>query len=460
MATAASRKFFPGSGATARTEGSGQNKQNECPARVPHWQEHGGRGAEFGARSRTAPAAMDAITRQTPRAGAVRGHGRRTRRAVEIVLLAAIAAFAARTWFLQGLVVPFQISGASMAPTLLGAHRQLVCGDCRARFDCDTELVPRGAWAVCPNCAYGRNDPAEGLAVAGDRLMVDRLAFQIRTPRRWEVIALREPNHASRLLVKRVVGLPGETVALRHGDVYVNGRIVRKSLELQKSMGIVVHDASRPARLDPARSSHWESLRPESAWSIHDGTFEHPGGTDDWDWLDYRHVQSRGDPLQGPLRGSAVLDSPRYSPPRRPGEANHVVRDLLLSFRLAAASGPGKLAVCRAAGRSSRSRCAARWANRDSPRRPIATGRRAVASPRRLERKPGRCILGRSPVAGCRRRPTLRGISFRGGPARARRDRAAVFPRRCGAGRAARRRRDPQRPLLRVAKLPRRSDRD
>ena len=55
----------------------------------------------------------------------------------------------------------------------------------------------------------------------------DRVAIRVtRTPRRGEVWAFRAPRAASPkepIFVKRIVGLPGETVAIRGGKVLVNG---------------------------------------------------------------------------------------------------------------------------------------------------------------------------------------------------------------------------------------------
>jgi len=47
-----------------------------------------------------------------------------------------------------------------------------------------------------------------------------------RSPQRWDVLVLQSPTGADELLVKRVVGLPGERVALRAGGVWADGRRV------------------------------------------------------------------------------------------------------------------------------------------------------------------------------------------------------------------------------------------
>lgn len=57
--------------------------------------------------------------------------------------------------------------------------------------------------------------------VDGQRVLVRRW----RAPRRWEAVVLRSPEDARRMIVKRVVGLPGERVTFRSGAVWADGRL-------------------------------------------------------------------------------------------------------------------------------------------------------------------------------------------------------------------------------------------
>ena len=49
--------------------------------------------------------------------------------------------------------------------------------------------------------------------------------------------------------MKRIVGLPGESVQIRDGDVYIDGEIQRKTLAEQKRLAVLVHDADYSPRL-------------------------------------------------------------------------------------------------------------------------------------------------------------------------------------------------------------------
>lgn len=55
----------------------------------------------------------------------------------------------------------------------------------------------------------------------GEYLIVDQLSFRWRDPARGEVIILRYPLNNSVFYIKRVVGLPGETVIIRDGGIRV-----------------------------------------------------------------------------------------------------------------------------------------------------------------------------------------------------------------------------------------------
>jgi signal peptidase I len=62
----------------------------------------------------------------------------------------------------------------------------------------------------------------------GDRRLVNRWVYFVRAPRRNEMVVLRDHIDES-LCIKRVVGLPGETIEFRNGRVFVEGRLVTES---------------------------------------------------------------------------------------------------------------------------------------------------------------------------------------------------------------------------------------
>ena len=245
-----------------------------------------------------------------------------------------LAAGAMETWLVAGLAVPCRVVGDSMAETLRGAHREIQCADCGRRFTCGVDPQEARSQAICPNCGYPANDLRSRPELKGDRLLIDRTGFSLRQPQRWEVVALRHPQRANDILVKRVVGLPGESIEIRDGDVYADGQIQRKNLAQQHAMAILVHDAECRPTLEPAAGPRWQPKSPEAAGNrpvVVSRILVMPK-TAAIDWLVYHHGRrvSAGKSVEMPVTD---LCGYNQSQPRR-DEDIHAVRDLLLSFWL------------------------------------------------------------------------------------------------------------------------------
>jgi signal peptidase I len=60
----------------------------------------------------------------------------------------------------------------------------------------------------------------------GDRLLINRFKFLWENPQRGEVITFQDPLEEDRYLVKRVIGLPGDSIEVKEGMLYRNGKMV------------------------------------------------------------------------------------------------------------------------------------------------------------------------------------------------------------------------------------------
>lgn len=65
----------------------------------------------------------------------------------------------------------------------------------------------------------------------GDVVLVNRLVYNAMTPKRGDIIAFK-PNcrENAHYYIKRIVGLPGETVQIKDGKVYINGKEQKKDI--------------------------------------------------------------------------------------------------------------------------------------------------------------------------------------------------------------------------------------
>ena len=63
----------------------------------------------------------------------------------------------------------------------------------------------------------------------GEYLIIDELTYALRKPERGEVIVFRYPLNPSEFFIKRIVGLPGETVEIKNSKIFINGDVVSES---------------------------------------------------------------------------------------------------------------------------------------------------------------------------------------------------------------------------------------
>ena len=240
-------------------------------------------------------------------------YGRET---VESIVVAFTLALLFRAFEAEAFVIPT----GSMAPTLMGRHKDLTCAACSRDFrvGCSAEeddqsqslrteqsrlereldglktrlsdaatppdvrelsrrriemfesdrgplaqlrmrlagkMVPA---AKCPNCGHVmRLIEADGPQVRydprypsfnGDRILVNKFAYDFSEPARWDVVVFKYPEDAKTNYIKRLVGLPGETVSISAGDIWTNRpgaapTIARKPPAKLLAMLQCVHDS-------------------------------------------------------------------------------------------------------------------------------------------------------------------------------------------------------------------------
>ena len=64
----------------------------------------------------------------------------------------------------------------------------------------------------------------------GDSLIVDKLTYRISNPKRFDVIVFPFQYEEGTYYIKRIIGLPGETVRIdEDGNIYINGNILNEN---------------------------------------------------------------------------------------------------------------------------------------------------------------------------------------------------------------------------------------
>lgn len=225
---------------------------------------------------------------------------------VESILIAVAVAFCIRYFIVEA----FKIPTGSMAPTLLGAHKDVICPNCKWSFKADHNSND----ALCPNCLYemdisrycgqcnhefhfsspewlrkktaclqcqavlAKEDSSNRVRHGGNRIAVNKFIYKFKDPKRWDVIVFVYPLYDAsckscstrynevrldngfvcrkcgskrfsakkKNYIKRLLGLPGEKLEIINGDIYINDKIQQKPAKAQKELWMPVYNSAFP----------------------------------------------------------------------------------------------------------------------------------------------------------------------------------------------------------------------
>lgn len=77
-------------------------------------------------------------------------------------------------------------------------------------------------------------DSMENSLHNGDNLIVDKISYRFREPERYEIIVFPYKYQENTFYIKRIIGLPGETVQVKDGEVYINGELLGETYGLEQ----------------------------------------------------------------------------------------------------------------------------------------------------------------------------------------------------------------------------------
>jgi signal peptidase I len=239
------------------------------------------------------------------------------RETIEAIAIAFALAFLFKTFEAEAFVIPT----GSMAPTLMGRHKDVECPQCGYRYSASaseeadrngvvkSDVGSQVIGCTCPICRYPMLvDPLEPAGAAnpsysGDRIWVSKVPYNFMEPRRWDVIVFRYPLEAETYYIKRLIGLPGETVKIFHGDIFTKSAdssgftIARKPPEKLRAMAQVVHDNDYVSRELlahdwPLRWQPWSQSDSPGDWEPSEDTrtYRTDGKGSGISWMRYQHI--------------------------------------------------------------------------------------------------------------------------------------------------------------------------
>ncbi len=266
------------------------------------------------------------------------------RETIESIVIAFVLAFLFRTFEAEAFVIPT----GSMSPALQGQHKDVGCTECGYRFRTTAssegderqqylsmlrnpnlsfeerrqiEQRVRGTevvLGVCPMCRQtmamrpdlpedapeyiNAEEIANETSYPGDRILVNKFAYTNHDPERWDVVVFKFPGNGEMNYIKRLIGLPNETLRVYQGDIFIREagatndfQIERKPADKVMTMLQPVHDTDYDASslYNAGWPLRWQG---DAAWQV-EAT---PGAqtvaqtfniaaADETAWLRYQH---------------------------------------------------------------------------------------------------------------------------------------------------------------------------
>jgi signal peptidase I len=239
------------------------------------------------------------------------------------ITIAFILAFVFRAFVIEAFVIPT----GSMAPTLMGAHVRIHSDRTAFEFPAGPAEVQSDAQTPKPLQAGSVRDPMLGPTRdaeisfqhepirSGDRILVLKYLQGVFEPSRFDVVVFKSPVDPQTNFIKRLIGLPGEQIALIDGDVFVRDaslpldpdaptlwnqdgwHVARKSERVQRTVWHEVFDSAFTP-LNPIHNGRryfeppWQG---DDAWKIEDrNSYRYEGnGATTLTWSDRWPIRDR-----------------------------------------------------------------------------------------------------------------------------------------------------------------------
>ncbi len=260
----------------------------------------------------------------------------------------------------QDCITSYVLSG-SMAPAIHGPAWSMPCPSCGVTFLFDrhnpgdirpdegndallaTDLaLPRPFYnrrvtfpleVCCPNCGTIQSDQALTHVVAVEQTIVIAPRQPGESAARDAVIVAKVPPGSQRYIIKRVVGLPGEQIAIYQGDLYINGKLRHKEFADVADWAIPVHTEStrRPVQPGPVQPTRWQLVLPAESSGLPRQAIERSASSEAMAgpemWWEYVHSPSLPRPYRKGTPGP-IKDTYGYN--QHLSRTLHDVRDVWL----------------------------------------------------------------------------------------------------------------------------------
>ncbi len=210
---------------------------------------------------------------------------------IQSLIVAFVFAMIFRGFVVEGFVIPT----GSMAPTLMGQHMRIDSLQTGSSTPVGLDLAKGQRPDVSKLRDYmaGRSEPFTRQTLRasaprmGDRILVAKWLYPFSQPTRWDAIVFKNPvapEGASGTYIKRLIGLPGESIWLVDGDVFIQApgedrfHVARKPRHVRDGVWQRVWDSSHTPQAPDRLARRWTGMPwigyPKSHWRDVDGSLQ------------------------------------------------------------------------------------------------------------------------------------------------------------------------------------------
>lgn len=136
----------------------------------------------------------------------------------------------------------------------------------------------------------------------GEYLFIEKVSYKLNTPKRGDVIVFRYPRDTRYNYIKRVIGLPGETVQIKDGQVYINGSVLPESY---------INDGEE-TYIDNNRDLNYEITLEKNQFFMMGDNRAHSSDSREWGPLDKKYIIGRSALVLYPHSSFRTINDPSY----------------------------------------------------------------------------------------------------------------------------------------------------
>ncbi len=86
-------------------------------------------------------------------------------------------------------------------------------------------------------------DSMENTLFANEPIIIDKFSYRVSDPKRFDVIVFKQSGKEHSFYnVKRIIGLPGETVIIKEGDIYIDGEVIEDIVKVEEMINYGLAD--------------------------------------------------------------------------------------------------------------------------------------------------------------------------------------------------------------------------